>query len=93
METAEQNTSKQVSAKETVLQNVYKYLFFFWNRVNVEKWSQESGIKAFQSCNGSSLERYLRWKSFTNSLAYSSSVTGNHSELLSVSSYPSHITL
>jgi len=37
METAEQNTSKQVSAKETVLQNVYKYLFFFWNRVNVEK--------------------------------------------------------
>ena len=29
METTKQNTSKQVSAKETVLQNVYKYLFFF----------------------------------------------------------------
>jgi len=25
METAEQNTSKQISAKETALQNVYKY--------------------------------------------------------------------
>jgi len=34
IETAEQNTSKQVSAKETVLRNVYKYskiiiIFFF----------------------------------------------------------------
>jgi len=31
-ETAEQNTSKQVSAKETALQNVYKYsrIFFFF---------------------------------------------------------------
>jgi len=32
-ETAERNTSKQVSAKETALQNVYKYLrkdFFFF---------------------------------------------------------------
>ena len=33
-ETAEQNTSKQVSAKETALQNVYNYLrikiFFFF---------------------------------------------------------------
>jgi len=33
METAERNTSKQVSAKETTLQNVYKYsriIFFFF---------------------------------------------------------------
>jgi len=31
-ETVEQNTSKQVSAKETALQNVYKYsrIFFFF---------------------------------------------------------------
>jgi len=32
METVEQNTSKQVSAKETALQNIYKYSrisFFF----------------------------------------------------------------
>jgi len=31
-ETAEQNTSKQVSAKETALRNVYKYskTFFFF---------------------------------------------------------------
>jgi len=32
METVKWNTSKQVSAKETVLQNVYKYsrIFFFF---------------------------------------------------------------
>jgi len=33
METAERNTSKQISAKETALRNVYKYLriiFFFF---------------------------------------------------------------
>jgi len=41
METAEQNTSKQISAKETALQNVYKYsmifLFFFQIGVISEK--------------------------------------------------------
>jgi len=40
METVEQNTSKQISAKETALRNVYKYslllllsIFFLKNRV------------------------------------------------------------
>jgi len=41
METAERNTSKQVSAKETALRNVYKYsrkdFFFFLN------WSEFEG--------------------------------------------------
>jgi len=43
METAERNTSKQVSAKETALRNVYKYsrkdffLFFFLIRVILKK--------------------------------------------------------
>jgi len=94
-ETAEWNTSKQFSAKETTLWNVYKYLFifFFWTGVNVEKQSQENRMKAFQGCNGPSLEKYLRWKLFTNSLVCSSSVTGNYSESLLVFSYPSHITL
>ena len=39
METAEQNTSKQVSAKETALQNMYDYsrkIFFFF----FLKWSK-----------------------------------------------------
>ena len=97
METAERNTSKRVSAKETALQHVYKYsriiFFFFWSRVNVEKQSRGNGMKVIQGCNGPGLDGYLRWKSFSNSLAYSSSVTGNHSESLSVSLYPSHITL
>ena len=47
METVEWNTSKQISAKETALRDVYKYsslllslsFFFFWNRVNAEKQS------------------------------------------------------
>jgi len=103
METVEWNTSKQISAKETALRNVYKegliiiiiiiIFFFFWSRVNAEKQSWGSEIKVFQGCNGLCLEGYLRWKLFTNSLACSSSVAGNHSESLLVSSYPSHITL
>jgi len=41
-ETAEQNTSKQVSAKEIALQNVYKYSrkiknFFLFNRRDFEE--------------------------------------------------------
>ena len=45
-ETAEQNTSNQVSTKETALQNVYKYsrkkiFFFFLNRHDFE----ENGVK------------------------------------------------
>jgi len=38
-EIGKQNTSEQVSAKETALRNVYKYsiLFFFLNGVSVEK--------------------------------------------------------
>jgi len=43
METMERNTSKQVSAKETALQNVYKYsrkdyyyYFFFLNQSEFE---------------------------------------------------------
>jgi len=59
-ETVEQNTSKQISAKETALQNVHKYLLllllsfhFFLKR------SRESGMKVFQGRNGPSLEGYL----------------------------------
>ena len=97
-ETAEWNTSKQVSAKETALWNVYKYsrinfFFFFWSGVNVEKQSQGNGMEVIQGRNSPGLDRYLRWKSFSNSLACSSSVTSNYLESLSVSSYPSHITL
>ena len=45
-ETAEQNTSKQVSAKETVLRNMYKYsrkdfFFFFLNQSDFE----ENGVE------------------------------------------------
>jgi len=47
-ETAEQNTSKQVSAKETALQNMYDYsrkifFFFFLSGVNVENGVKELG--------------------------------------------------
>jgi len=52
IETAEQNTSKQVSAKETALRDVYKYSRiyiyiyfkknFFLSGVNMEKQSRES---------------------------------------------------
>jgi len=46
METVEQNTSKQVSAKETALQNTSKHsIFFFKNRVSVKKQRQESEMK------------------------------------------------
>ena len=43
METAEQNTSKQVSAEETALRNVYNYsrINFFWSRVNAENGVEE----------------------------------------------------
>ena len=101
-ETAERNTSKQFSAKETALQNVYKdslllllllLFLFFWNRVDTKKRSWGSRMKVFQGCIDSGLEGYLRWKLFNNSLACSSSITSNHSESLSVSLYPSHITL
>ena len=101
-ETVEQNTSKQVSAKETALQNVYKYsriiyflffIFYFWSRVNVEKWSRGNEMEVIQGRNGPSLDGYLRWKSFSNSLACSSSITSNYLESLLVSSYPSHIIL
>jgi len=61
--------------------------------VNAEKQSQGNGIEVIQGRNGPGLDRYLRWKSFSNSLACSSSVASNHLESLSVSSYPSHITL
>jgi len=47
METAEWNTSKQVSAKETALQNVYKYsrIFFFlkqskYGEMELRKWNK-----------------------------------------------------
>ena len=75
---------------------MYKYskiYFFFLSRVNTEKQSQENGMEVIQGRNGPSLDRYLRWKSFSNPLACFSSITGNHSESLLVSSYPSHITL
>jgi len=43
MKTVKQNTSKQVSAKETVLQNVYKYsIFFFFSFL---KWSEYREMK------------------------------------------------
>jgi len=46
METVERNTSKQVSAKETALQNVYKYsrIFFFLN------WSdlRDNGVEEIE---------------------------------------------
>ena len=35
----------------------------------------------------------MRWKSLNNFFTCSSSIAGNHSESLLVSSYPSHITL
>jgi len=41
METAEWNTSKQVSAKETVLWIVYKYLNFFFFFKAVWVWRNE----------------------------------------------------
>jgi len=49
METAERNTSKQVSTKKTTLQNVYKYLkkIFFFNSVSTERWRRGNGMKAF----------------------------------------------
>jgi len=59
----------------------------------VEKWSQGSGLKVFQVHNGPSLEGYQRWKSLSNSFTCSSSIAGNHLELLLVSLYSSHITL
>ena len=69
------------------------FCFFFWSRVNVEKQSQGNGMEVFKGRNGPGLDGYLRWKLSTNSLACSSSVAGNHLESLSVSLYPSHITL
>ena len=46
-ETAERNTSKQVSAKETAPRNVYdysrKFFFFFLSGVNVENRVEEMG--------------------------------------------------
>ena len=47
-ETAERNTSKQVSTKETALRNVYdysrkKFFFFFWSEVNAENEVEEMG--------------------------------------------------
>ena len=48
-ETAERNTSKQVSAKETALRNVYKYsriisfFFFFFNKCCFFLW-QKMGV-------------------------------------------------
>jgi len=62
-ETVEQNTSKQISAKETALQNVHKYslllLLLLFHFIFFLKWSQKSGMKIFQGCNGPSLEGYL----------------------------------
>jgi len=64
-ETVEQNTSKQISAKETTLQNVHKYslllllLLLLFHFIFFLKRSRESGMKVFQSCNGPSLEGYL----------------------------------
>jgi len=49
METAERNTSKQVSAKETALQNIYKYskkiIFFKQSEYGVTESRNE--IKVF----------------------------------------------
>jgi len=42
METAKQNTSRQVSVKETAFQNVCKYsIFFFETGVSTEKQKQK----------------------------------------------------
>ena len=46
METAEQNTSKQVSAKETALQNTSKHSIFFLKQSECEetearKWNED----------------------------------------------------
>jgi len=53
METVEQNTSKQVSAKETILRNVYKYsrkvFFFFESEWFWRKQSQGSGMMVSES--------------------------------------------
>jgi len=50
METVERNTSKQVSAKETALRNVYKYLriinfFFFLNRSDCRETESRKWIE------------------------------------------------
>ena len=59
-ETAERNTSKQVSAKETALRNVYKYsrinfifyfilfYFIFWSGMNLGKRSQKVSRRYFR---------------------------------------------
>ena len=49
-ETAEWNTSKQVSAKETALRNVYDYsrinkFFFFLERSECGEWSRGNGME------------------------------------------------
>jgi len=90
-----------MSAKETALWIVYKdssslnflFYFIFLKRSEQKKQSQGNGMEVFQGRNGPSLKGYLRWKLSTNSLAYSSSIAGNNLESLSVSSYPSHMTL
>jgi len=61
--------------------------------MSAEKQSWESEIKVFQGRNSPGLEGYLRWKLSTSSLAYTSSISGNYSESLLVSLYPSHIIL
>jgi len=51
-ETAEQNTSKQVSAKETALRNIYKYsrIFFFLKQ---SKCRETESRKWIESISGS----------------------------------------
>jgi len=67
--------------------------FFFELDVISKKRSQGNGMTVFQGYNGPSLAGYWRWKSFTSSLACSSSTAGNHSESSLVSLYPNHMTL
>ena len=47
METVEQNTSKQVSAKKTTLQNMYKYSKFFFFFFETE-WMQRNRDKELE---------------------------------------------
>jgi len=59
-ETAEQNTSKQVSAKGTALRNVYKYAKFFFFELDVilKERSRGNGVTVFQGYNGPGLAGY-----------------------------------
>ena len=63
METVKWNTSKQFIAKETALQNVYKYssiFFFFFKQSECRETESRKWKEVFQGRNSPGLEGYLR---------------------------------